>query len=62
MATIAQTSDPVAALKLAHRATWAAGDYATVAQHIADGPVKAALAAAQVRRGTTSPPGAATSR
>jgi SAM-dependent methyltransferase len=52
MATIAQTSDPVAALKLAHRATWAAGDYPAVAQHIADGPVKAALAAAKVRRGT----------
>jgi SAM-dependent methyltransferase len=52
MTTTAQTSDPVAALKLAHRATWAAGDYPAVAQHIADGPVKAALTAAQVRRGT----------
>ena len=51
MASIAQTSDPVAALKLAHRATWAAGDYPAVARHIADGPVKAALAAARVRRG-----------
>ena len=52
MTTIAQSSDPVAALKLAHRATWAAGDYPAVAEHIADGPVRAALAAAQVRRGT----------
>jgi SAM-dependent methyltransferase len=52
MTTIAQASDPVAALKLAHRATWAAGDYPAVAQHIADGPVRAALAAAKVRRGT----------
>ena len=51
MTTITQTSDPVAALKLAHRATWAAGDYPAVARHIADGPVKAALAAAQVRPG-----------
>ena len=49
MTTITQTSDSVAALKLAHRATWAAGDYPAVARHIADGPVKAALAAAQVR-------------
>ena len=45
MTTITQTSDPVAALKLAHRATWAAGDYPAVARHIADGPVKAASAA-----------------
>jgi SAM-dependent methyltransferase len=52
MAIIDQTSDPVAALKLAHRATWAAGDYPAVARHIADGPVKAALTAAQVRSGT----------
>jgi ubiquinone/menaquinone biosynthesis C-methylase UbiE len=52
MTTITKTSDHVAALKLAHRATWAAGDYAAVARHIADGPVKAALAAAQVRPGT----------
>jgi ubiquinone/menaquinone biosynthesis C-methylase UbiE len=51
MATIAQTSDPVAALKLAHRATWAAGDYASVAQHIANGPVTAALTAARVGPG-----------
>jgi SAM-dependent methyltransferase len=51
MATIAQSSDPVAALKLAHRATWAAGDYPAVARHIADGPVRAALTAAQVRPG-----------
>ena len=51
MTTIAQTSDPVAALKLAHRATWAAGDYPAVARHIADGPVRSALAAAHVRPG-----------
>ena len=51
MSTITQPSDPVAALKLAHRATWAAGDYASVARHVADGPVRAALTAAQVRPG-----------
>src|SRR6516225_6689841 len=50
MTTIA--SDPVAQLKLAHRATWAAGDYPAVARHIADGPVNAALAAARVLPGT----------
>jgi SAM-dependent methyltransferase len=52
MTTIAQSSDAVDALKLAHRATWAAGDYPAVARHIADGPVRAALAAAHVRSGT----------
>ncbi|MBV8991708.1 MAG: class I SAM-dependent methyltransferase [Solirubrobacterales bacterium] len=52
MTTVAQTSDPVAALKLAHRATWAAGDYPAVARHIADSPVRDALTAAQVRPGT----------
>jgi SAM-dependent methyltransferase len=52
MTTIAQPSDPVAALKRAHRATWAAGDYPAVARHIADRPVRAALRAAQVRPGT----------
>jgi len=52
MTTTTQTADPVAALKLAHRATWAAGDYPAVARHIADGPVRAALEAAQVRPGT----------
>lgn len=51
MTTITQSSDPVAALKLAHRATWAAGDYAAVARHVADGPVRHALAAARVRPG-----------
>jgi SAM-dependent methyltransferase len=51
MTNTAQTSDPVAALKLAHRATWAAGDYPAVARHIADGPVRDALKAAQVRPG-----------
>ena len=49
MTTITQPSDPVAALKLAHRATWAAGDYPAVARHIADGPVGDALIAAHVR-------------
>jgi ubiquinone/menaquinone biosynthesis C-methylase UbiE len=52
MTTITQTSDLVATLKVAHRATWAAGDYPAVARHIADGPVRAALAAAHVRAGT----------
>ena len=52
MTTLAQPSDPVAALKLAHRATWAAGDYPAVAGHIADSPVSAALTAARVRPGT----------
>jgi SAM-dependent methyltransferase len=51
MTTIVQPSDPAAELKLAHRATWAAGDYPSVAQHIADGPVHNALDAAQVQPG-----------
>jgi SAM-dependent methyltransferase len=51
MSTTAVPSDPVAALKLAHRATWAAGDYAAVARHIADGPVRDAIAAAHVQAG-----------
>ncbi len=51
MTTIAQSSDPVAALKLAHRATWAAGDYPAVARHIAGHPVRDALSAARVRPG-----------
>ena len=51
MTTIAQSSDPVAAVKLAHRATWAAGDYPAVARHIAHGPVRDALTAAQVQPG-----------
>jgi ubiquinone/menaquinone biosynthesis C-methylase UbiE len=46
-----QSSDPVATLKLAHRATWAAGDYAAVARHVAEDPVRDALAAARVRPG-----------
>jgi len=33
-----QTADPVAALKDVHRATWAAGDYASVAEHIDETP------------------------
>ena len=49
MTTITQPSDPVAALKAAHRATWAVGDYPAVAQHIADQPVRDALTAARVR-------------
>ena len=52
MSTTTAPSDPVAALKLAHRATWAAGDYAAVARHIADRPVRDALAAARVQTGT----------
>jgi ubiquinone/menaquinone biosynthesis C-methylase UbiE len=51
MTTIAQSSDPVAALKPAHRATWASGDYPAVARHIADRPVRDALTAAHVRPG-----------
>ena len=51
MSTTTVPSDPVAALKLAHRATWAAGDYAAVARHIADRPVRDALAAAHVQAG-----------
>ena len=38
--------DPVVALKDVHRATWASGDYAAVAEHIAAAPPAAALAAA----------------
>ena len=52
MSTTASPADPVTALKLAHRATWAAGDYPAVARYIADGPVRDALAAARVRPGT----------
>jgi len=50
--SIVTPSDPIAALKLAHRATWAAGDYAAVARHIADRPVRDVLAAARVGAGT----------
>ena len=38
-------SDPVAALKSVHRATWAAGDYATVAERVEDAPPAHVLAA-----------------
>ncbi len=38
-------------LKLTHRATWAAGDYAAIAQLIDDQPPRDALAAAQLRPG-----------
>jgi ubiquinone/menaquinone biosynthesis C-methylase UbiE len=51
MTAIAQSSDPVAALKLTHRATWAAGDYPAVARHISEHPVRDALTAAHVRPG-----------
>jgi len=51
MTSIARSSDPVAQLKLAQRATWAAGDYPAVARHIADGPVRDALTSARVRPG-----------
>jgi SAM-dependent methyltransferase len=51
MTTNAPSSDPVAELKLAHRATWAVGDYPAVARHIADDPVRDALTAARVRPG-----------
>jgi len=39
------TTDPVAALKEAHRVTWAAGDYAAVAEHIDQVPPAHLLAA-----------------
>jgi len=51
MSTTTVHSDPVAALKLAHRATWAAGEYAAVARHIADRPVSDVLAAVRVQSG-----------
>jgi ubiquinone/menaquinone biosynthesis C-methylase UbiE len=51
MSTAALSPDPVATLKQAHRATWAAGDYPAVAHHIADQPVRDALAAARVQAG-----------
>jgi ubiquinone/menaquinone biosynthesis C-methylase UbiE len=53
MTATTQSPDPVAQLKRAHRATWAAGDYPAVAEHIADGPVRDALAAAHVRPGAS---------
>jgi ubiquinone/menaquinone biosynthesis C-methylase UbiE len=49
MTIITESPDPVATLKLAHRAAWAAGDYPAVARHIADHPVRAAITAARVR-------------
>ena len=56
---------PVAELKLAHRATWAAGDYAAVAAPHRRGPApRPALAAwtsSPARRCSTSPPAPATS-
>ena len=51
---------PVAELKLVHRATWAAGDYAAVARHIDEGPApRPARADGQstpATRSSTSPP------
>ena len=42
---------PVAELKLVHRATWAAGDYAAVARHIDDVPPADLLARMDIRPG-----------
>ena len=42
---------PVAELKLAHRATWAAGDYAAVARHIDDVPPRDLLARMDIHPG-----------
>jgi SAM-dependent methyltransferase len=41
----------VAELKLVHRATWAAGDYAAVAEHIDDAPPRDLLARMDIRAG-----------
>jgi SAM-dependent methyltransferase len=45
------TTDPIAALKDIHRATWAAGDYASVAEHIDDVPPTHLLAAVGINPG-----------
>ncbi len=42
---------PVAELKLAHRATWASGDYAAVARHIDDVPPRELLARMDIQPG-----------
>ena len=42
---------PVAELKLVHRATWAAGDYAAVARHIDDVPPADLLARMDIQPG-----------
>ena len=42
---------PVAELKLAHRATWAAGDYAAVARHIDEVPPRDLLARMDIQPG-----------
>jgi SAM-dependent methyltransferase len=42
---------PVAELKLAHRATWAAGDYAAVARHIDEVPPRDLLARMDIQSG-----------
>jgi SAM-dependent methyltransferase len=44
--------DPVTALKNAHRATWASGDYPAIAEHIDVTPPAAAVAAARVAPGS----------
>src|ERR687895_2600130 len=46
-----QAMTPVAELKRAHRATWAAGDYAAVAERIDEAPPRDLLARASVARG-----------
>ncbi len=42
---------PVAELKLVHRATWAAGDYAAVAEHIDDAPPRDLLSRMDIQPG-----------
>ena len=50
MAT-APPADPLTALKDAHRATWASGDYPAIAEHINATPPAAVIAAARVAPG-----------
>ncbi len=49
--TISPEVDAVATLKSAHRTVWASGDYASVAEHIAEGPPTAVVTAAGVHAG-----------
>ena len=49
--TTSPALDPVVALKTAHKAIWASGDYPAVAQHIDAGPPAAVVAAAGVSAG-----------
>ena len=42
---------PVAELKLVHRATWAAGDYAAVARHIDEVPPRDLLSRMDIHPG-----------